>query len=327
ANRVIAWLGEEADDSDQALEEIRVAADDESTNPSKNEMIQEALLALLRRPWFRRIWVLQEVAAARHVLIMCGSTVVDGHAFRLGLSRLELSYEPPLELQNLVRSVTYLIRGAIFRPKHVASRPDRASLDIRPLGELVDMYHTHEATLHRDKVYALLGMSSDDPSAAGLSPDYTVSWEKLFHALVTFILGESLSVKTWGNREVAVITSKGCILGQVSSVESDSSRYDRQNVGITFKNTPEHLGFERKWSAHWALQASAKSVRQGDLICLLQGAQRPTIIRICKDHFAIIMAAVTPRPVARMQSGYVKCQKLLLSINSFPRNFLLVWNW
>jgi hypothetical protein len=30
----------------------------------------------------------------------------------------------------------------------------------------VDMYHTHKATERHDKVYALLGMSSDGPSAA-----------------------------------------------------------------------------------------------------------------------------------------------------------------
>ena len=57
ANRVIVWLGEKADDSDQALEVIRVAADDEPTYSSNNEMSQKAIFKLLERPWFRRIWV------------------------------------------------------------------------------------------------------------------------------------------------------------------------------------------------------------------------------------------------------------------------------
>jgi len=35
------------------------------------------------------------------------------------------------------------------------------------------MFRTREATNTRDKVYALLGMSSDDPSLASLQPDYT----------------------------------------------------------------------------------------------------------------------------------------------------------
>jgi hypothetical protein len=57
ANRVIVWLGEASDHSDRALQEIRIAADEESTIPSINQTVQQAILTLLRRQWFRRIWV------------------------------------------------------------------------------------------------------------------------------------------------------------------------------------------------------------------------------------------------------------------------------
>jgi Heterokaryon incompatibility protein (HET) len=57
AARVLVWLGETAGASDIALEAIRVAAEDESTNSLNNEVIQHAILALLGRAWFRRIWV------------------------------------------------------------------------------------------------------------------------------------------------------------------------------------------------------------------------------------------------------------------------------
>jgi hypothetical protein len=57
ASRIVVWLGEMADDSDRALEEILVAADKQSTNRSNNGTIQQAILTLLQRPWFRRIWV------------------------------------------------------------------------------------------------------------------------------------------------------------------------------------------------------------------------------------------------------------------------------
>jgi hypothetical protein len=57
ANRVIVWLGEAGDDSDQVIEEIRAATSKKSTNFSNNETIQKEILALLQQPWFRRIWV------------------------------------------------------------------------------------------------------------------------------------------------------------------------------------------------------------------------------------------------------------------------------
>ena len=58
ASCVVVWLGECADNSDQALEEIRVAGGGKkSSNPSGLKMIHKAVFALLQRPWFRRIWV------------------------------------------------------------------------------------------------------------------------------------------------------------------------------------------------------------------------------------------------------------------------------
>jgi hypothetical protein len=57
ASRVRIWLGETADESDRALEEIRVAGGKQSMNSLIDETIRQAILALLQRPWFRRIWV------------------------------------------------------------------------------------------------------------------------------------------------------------------------------------------------------------------------------------------------------------------------------
>jgi hypothetical protein len=56
ALRVVVWLGEAEDDSDRALEEIRLAGE-KSTRILKAESTQKAIRQLLRRPWFRRIWV------------------------------------------------------------------------------------------------------------------------------------------------------------------------------------------------------------------------------------------------------------------------------
>ena len=52
ANRVIVWLGEAEDDSDQALEAIRVGPGKKSTKEWDNGMVSHAVLAVLQRPWF-----------------------------------------------------------------------------------------------------------------------------------------------------------------------------------------------------------------------------------------------------------------------------------
>jgi len=57
ANRVIVYLGEATHNSDQAFEDIRAATEDRPANSSISKKSQDAILKLLERSWFRRIWV------------------------------------------------------------------------------------------------------------------------------------------------------------------------------------------------------------------------------------------------------------------------------
>ncbi|KAK5637314.1 hypothetical protein RRF57_013026 [Xylaria bambusicola] len=57
ASRVIVWLGQAAGSSDQALEVIRKAAEEQYTESAIDKLNQQAVLTLLRREWFQRIWV------------------------------------------------------------------------------------------------------------------------------------------------------------------------------------------------------------------------------------------------------------------------------
>jgi len=54
AHRVIAWLGNGTQDTDRALEDIQLVANEER---SRKEINKQAILGLLLRPWFQRIWV------------------------------------------------------------------------------------------------------------------------------------------------------------------------------------------------------------------------------------------------------------------------------
>lgn len=56
ASRVIVWLGETQDNSDRALDAIRLAGEKSTTLP-ETQPLQQDILQLLQRQWFRRIWV------------------------------------------------------------------------------------------------------------------------------------------------------------------------------------------------------------------------------------------------------------------------------
>lgn len=247
---------------------------------------------------------------------MCGHAEIDGYAFCLGVDSLKL-YEADRDLHILIHSVTYLIRGAIFRPGYKAS-VGRSSLYICPLIELIDMYHTHEATQRHDKVYALLGMSSDDLSKARLSPSYRVSWDELFQDLVKFLLFPEVTVETLGHKQTALIKSKGCILGELSVLEDGAAWSGRQGKEVTFTSISEQPSFPKGWSTTWTPHNSANPIRNGDLVCMLQGASKPTIIRICEDHFDIVMI------VASLPEEMLELSR---SVKALPRDLILIWDW
>jgi hypothetical protein len=63
ASRVIVWLGGATPDSGQALEEIRIAAEQRTKpSPTKPSINESAILKLLEGPWFQRIWVRKQAS-------------------------------------------------------------------------------------------------------------------------------------------------------------------------------------------------------------------------------------------------------------------------
>jgi hypothetical protein len=212
------------------------------------------------------------------------------------------------------------MRGAIFRPRSGARTTSRVSL-----GTLIDMYHTRKATIPHDKVYALLGMSSDDYSIHGLSPNYALPWKNLMQQLIQYILGDAVFVDVLHEKEIAVIKSRGCVIGRVAYVAANE-RYDRQQVQITFSHTSVSSECRIRWGEQWTLQASAKSIETDDIVCLLEGATRPTIIRLSEAGFNIILITAIPvqsgPSMGTIEPGWFSAMPKL-----YERTFRLMWIW
>ncbi len=115
ANRVLVWLGDEAHGSDSLMEAISKIEPFnyleehlkfETSRTSKNhnmswvnkdlkspiepdEQVTRALAKFWHRPWFRRVWVQQEVVAGSKISVLCGEKEVSCDQFLLwhGTSR------------------------------------------------------------------------------------------------------------------------------------------------------------------------------------------------------------------------------------------------
>ncbi|KAL7952166.1 hypothetical protein V8C34DRAFT_169900 [Trichoderma compactum] len=103
---------------------------------------------------------------------------------------------------------------------------------------------------------------------------------------------------TWDDNEMAITRNKGCLLGIVSSVESASIWDDKQEISITLTNESAYSNVKmivkgKHLKGQWVLQSSAKSILKDDIICLLQGASKLSILRQNEDYFTIVAVAIT----------------------------------
>lgn len=113
----------------------------------------------------------------------------------------------------------------------------------------------------------------------------------------------------------------------MTSVKNAITRQDRQEVIVKSKNALKYWERGGSWASRWTLQASVTPIQEGDLICLLRGASKPTIIRLCTDYFTVIAITATPTEDIRLESTFVKWSELIPSITTFPHDFIFVWNW
>lgn len=213
---------------------------------------------------------------------MCGFVQITGYVFCEGLRTLNL----PPTFREMIGPIAFLIKRALSWPKH-----ELYHYGTLTIGELAGMYCRHEATEQHDKIYALLGLSAD-PITPDLTPNYDLPWHKVFKQVTSHIFPEC-SVETWHGTDTAVIKGKGWVLGHIYFIGEKISDFGQQNVKIHLNDTASSVGYESKWGNNWKLQAFARTFMAGDIIFLLQGAAKPSIIRLCRNHFTIITPALT----------------------------------
>lgn len=188
----IVWLGEEADDSDNACDLIILVKDSlqyfsnlsdsrtvdlESLDlPEADASVWKSLGKLLARPWFQRLWIIQEAVLSHNLNFLCGRRFLSWPD--LGLfatcatdNRLETLVDlGRVTTQEIAESGITRIRMIDRMINYEWTHPRQSSL----LGALVDGRGS-QATDPRDKIYGIMGMT-----AAPLHPDYALSTAEVY---------------------------------------------------------------------------------------------------------------------------------------------------
>jgi hypothetical protein len=175
ARSVFIWLGEEDSTSKSTIDHVHeILGGNYNWNSSWWEHYQIAGFAkITERSWFRRGWVIQEAAFAKHATIYCGDRVIQLAAFTKALamvisqlgeissSRQQSTTVEPAELMRRFRdspATKLLVTIQRAFEKSNDGSPWRRKLSLE---DLVLAATYTEMTDQRDMIYALLNMAND----------------------------------------------------------------------------------------------------------------------------------------------------------------------
>jgi hypothetical protein len=190
ASRVVVWLGEGTPESDECVklmnkyekskavqalaisQTIQIYPDeaylenilpaDEDITPwfDKNSPLRKALKDILLRPWFSRVWIIQEVSVAREIEMLCGD--------------LSMPYEKLHDVLGFVQGITPEDLGPPWDGAFLFNiiREDLATPDSLKMRDVTIRTRMHEATDKRDKIFALRGICKELREHCPM-PDYS----------------------------------------------------------------------------------------------------------------------------------------------------------
>lgn len=218
AKRVIVWLGPESTDSDLGLQTMESLSTKISFDIEKDlayppiqtgvpwtaqdpiipydEQAIKAVISLLKRPWFERLWIVQEIRLANNKAI-----IQAGHKSILWANFISSSYYLRSKFQgdkgDGILSSEFLKHYLHVQPlglgkPQVFEDLQRLTWDIR----------NTKCTDPRDRVYGILSMVHKS-SAVELRPDYTKSVGEVYQEVVLHILERSKNLRILARCEMA----------------------------------------------------------------------------------------------------------------------------
>ena len=190
ASGVFAWIGKPDSLSALAfntLEQFAVSdgtPDGSATYRGIQDTIKErkrAIQLVIERPYFVRMWVIQEVVVARKAIITCGSLSLDFDKMHKAIQRMTGSGFYPFS-----RTTTNLTYVGNWRASYLeTSAPDRE--EILGLRLFLDS-RDRSATDPRDKIYSLRGIANK-ALASGIRVNYDDSIKRVYTDFSKLVLG------------------------------------------------------------------------------------------------------------------------------------------
>ncbi|KAH6714822.1 heterokaryon incompatibility protein-domain-containing protein [Leptodontidium sp. MPI-SDFR-AT-0119] len=181
---VCIWLGRESEDSDLAMEFIAkkgthgLRARGPGFHPLWKKKEGLALAALCDRPYWTRMWIIQEIIHAKKITVWCGAKEFNWASFKSLYLSLKVLEDNSWDAHHyLVTNVLQSSACVMVWQRAHWRHPDTP---IPSLQTLIEVFHEWKCADVRDKVYALVGMANNETS---IMPDYERSLKQLYFAV------------------------------------------------------------------------------------------------------------------------------------------------
>ena len=217
AASVIVWLGAAEHDSNEILDIIA----QKNVEAMQTRKFATDFGRLLKRPWFRRTWIVQEFVLRKTLpQIVCGSRIVPYGKFMATHWVLPMLMDrvPDMtiaQLSKIVDSNGNVVSSQLFKRNlptvwknhdeaektlatltniHRAILDDEGRLRPRPLYKILPFMKDFDATDFKDKIYGAFGIVSVSVHQS-LQVDYQKSVAEVYRDAMTYILISALLVR------------------------------------------------------------------------------------------------------------------------------------
>ena len=293
ASIVFIWLGENNKLSERAFEELYglslLLTPDEHGNSvvpgrefDRNTMEQDpqkwaAISDILYRPWFRRMWIIQEALSAQHAVMMCGSDTLDLVSFltvifsmlKAGVLQLIMSHHPNRHklskrpIQVALKQLEFFVKAKFEKIGYIM--PHRVN---PPLLSYLAETRWAEATDPRDKIYGILSLAGDScslgywhaegrgsPKRIPFKPDYNLSKAEVFINTTKAILCTTNSLKVLRFVKHKSIKTSG-LPSWVPDWSSEEPHTVPEYLPLGPLHTDEDTNKEQYWNSNWRISSS-----------------------------------------------------------------------
>jgi hypothetical protein len=159
SERVFAWIGAEEEKSDHLMATLTRFSSPEfdQSNETSVKGIVDSINDLVTRPWFKRVWIVQELIRGSNVFIVCGNRELQWEEFFHAVVVYRELWTPTSEWERRKFEIGIGPTYALGRTRELLINQRRKFT----LLQLLEFFSYTEATKEEDKLFALRGLAYD----------------------------------------------------------------------------------------------------------------------------------------------------------------------